>query len=155
MDAIHCICMENFVNATIGVGMLIWPHALKSPNSIEKIQPVMMTATFNGNPSATIISGYSPTHVSEETDLIAFYDELSSLVLSIPKHNVFVMGGDMNAQIGQNVNHKFSLHNLSNRNREQRTDFTLENRSICLNTKFQKRRENYERAPTQIILKHI
>ena len=52
----------------------------------------MMAATFNGNPRATIISCYSPTNVSEETELIAFYDELSSLVHSIPKHNVLVIG---------------------------------------------------------------
>ena len=41
---------KNSVNATIGgVGMLIGPQALKSLNSIEKIQPRMMEATFNGN----------------------------------------------------------------------------------------------------------
>ena len=95
--------------------MLIRPRALKSQSSIEKIQPRMMVATFNGNPSATIISCYSPNNVSEEIDLIAFYDELSFLVCSIPKHNVPVIGGDMNSQIGKNVNHKFSLHNSSNK----------------------------------------
>ena len=83
-----------------------------------------MVATFNDNPRATIISCYSPTNVSEETELIAFYDELSSLVHSIPKHNVLVIGGDVNAQIGKNGNHKFSLHNLSNRNGQHLTDFT-------------------------------
>ena len=46
----------------------------------------------------------------------------------------------MNAQIGKNVNHKFSLHNSSNRNEEHLTDFLLENRLTCLNTKFQKRK---------------
>ena len=61
----------------------------------------MLTATFNGNPRATIISCYSPINVSEETELVAFYDELSSLVHSIPKHNLLVIGGDMNAQIGK------------------------------------------------------
>ena len=77
--------------------MLIGPRALKSLKSIEKIQPRMMVATFkvatiilgcifsmlfnDGNPSATIIY-YSPTNVSKETDLIAFYDELSSFVTS-------------------------------------------------------------------------
>ena len=99
----------------------------------------MMVATFNGNPSATIISCYSPTNVSEETDIIAFYDELSFLVRSIPKHNVLVIGGDMNAKIGKNGNHKFSQQNSSNRNRQHLTDFTLENRLTCLNTNFQKR----------------
>ena len=76
----------------------------------------MMVATFIGNHSATIISCYSPTNVNEGTYLIAFYNELSSLVRSIPKHNVLVIGGDKNAQTGKNVNHKFSLHNSSNRN---------------------------------------
>ena len=85
-----------------------------------------MVATFDGNPSATIISCYSPTNVSEETDLIALYNELSSLVYSIPKQNVLVIGGDMNAQNGKNIKHKFSLHNSSNRNGEHLTDFTLE-----------------------------
>ena len=33
--------------------------------------------------------------------LVAFYDELSSLVRSIPKYNLLVIGGDMNAQIGK------------------------------------------------------
>ena len=102
---------KNSVNATVGdVGILIGPRALKSLNSIERIQPRMMVATFNGNPRTTIISCYSPTNVSEETELIAFYDELSSLVHSIPKHNVLVIGGNMNALIGKNRNHKFSLH---------------------------------------------
>ena len=53
----------------------------------------MMVATFNGNPSATIISCYSPTNVSEETEIIAFYDKLSSLVRGIPKQNVLIKLG--------------------------------------------------------------
>ena len=95
----------------------------------------MIVAPFNGKPNATIISCYSPTNVSEETDVITFYNELSTLVRSIPKHNVLIIGGDMNPQIGKNVNKKFSLHN-SSRNGEHLTDFTLENRLTCLNTKF-------------------
>ena len=61
---------KNSVNATIeDIGMLIGPQAL---NSIEKIQSWMTVATFNGNCSATIISCYSSTNISEETYLIAF-----------------------------------------------------------------------------------
>ena len=40
----------------------------------------------------------------------------------------------------KNVNLKFSLHNLSNRNEEHLTAFTLENRLTCLITKFQTRK---------------
>ena len=98
-----------------------------------------MVATFKGNPRASIISCYNPTNNSEETELIAFYDELSSLVRSIPKHNILVIGGDMNAEIRKNGNYKYSLYNSSNRNGQHLTDFTIENRLTCLNTNFQKR----------------
>ena len=131
---------ETSVNATVGgVGMLIGPRALKTLNSIERIQPRMMAATFNGNPRATIISCYSPTNVSEETELVSFYNKLSSLVRSIPIHNVLVIGRDMNAQIGKNGNNKYSLHNTSNRNGQHLTEFMMENRLTCLNTNYQKR----------------
>ena len=131
---------KNSVNATVGgVGLLIGSRALKMLNSVEKIQPRMMAATFNGNPRATIISCYSPTNVSEETELVTFYDELSSLVRSIPKHSTLVIGGDMNAQIGKNGNNKYSLHNTSNKNGQHLTDFMIENRLACLNTNYQKR----------------
>ena len=97
-----------------------------------------MVATFNGNPNATIISYYNPSYVSDKTNLIAFYNELSSLVRSILKHNILIIDGDMNAQIGKNVNNKFSSHDSSNRNDEHLIDFSLENRLTYLNTKFQK-----------------
>ena len=117
---------KNSVNTAIeSGGMLIGPQALKSLNSIKIIQPRMMVATFNGNPSTTIISCNRSTNVSDETDLITFYNELSSLVRRILKHNVFIIGGNMNAQIGKSVNNKFSLHKSSNRNGKYLTDFML------------------------------
>ena len=131
--------------------MLIGPQPLKSLNNTEKIQNRMMVATFRGNPSATINSCYSLTNVSKETDLIDFYDELSSLVRSIPK--VLVIGGDMNAHIDKNINHKFNLHNSSNKNRQHLTDFKLENGLTCLHTKFPKGKENNGSIPSQIIVK--
>ena len=125
---------KNSVNATVGgVGILIGPRALKLLNSIERIQPRTLVATLNCNPRAAIISCYSYTNVSEETELIAFYAEPSFLVRSIPKHNIFVIGGDMNPRIGKNGNHKYSLHNPSNWIAQHLTDLT------CLNKNFQKR----------------
>ena len=55
----------------------------------------MMTATFNGNSGTIIISCYSANHASDETDLIGFYNALSSLIRSILKHNVQMISGDM------------------------------------------------------------
>ena len=146
---------KNSVNATVGgVGILIGPRAFKSLNSIERIQPRLMVATFNGNPRATIISCYSPTNVSEETELVAFYSEISPLVRSIPKDNVLVIGGDMNAQIGKNGNNKYSLHNTSNRNGQDLTDFMIKNRLTCLNTNFQKREGKLWTYTYANIIKH-
>ena len=145
---------KNSVNAAVGgVGLLIGPRALKTLNSIEKIRPRMMVATFNGNPRATIVSCYSPTNVSEENEIVTFYDELSSLVRSIPKHNMLVIGGDMNAQIGKNGNNKYSLHNTSNRNGQHLTDFMIENRLDASIQTTKKERANYGHTRTQTILK--
>ena len=131
------------VNAAIrDVGMQLSPCTLKSLNRIEKIQPRMMGAMFNGNLCTTIISCNSSTNASDEKDLDTFYNELSSLVCGIPKHNVFIRGGDMNAQIGKNEN-TFSQYNSSHRNGEFLTDFSLENGLTCFNTTL-----------TQIILKY-
>ena len=47
------------------------------------------------HPSTTIISCYSPTNVSEETDLITFYNELSSFVCSTLEDNVLIIDAKM------------------------------------------------------------
>ena len=65
---------------------------------------------------------------------------LIAVFCCILKHNVLVIGGDMNALIGKNINHKFSSHNSSNRNGENLTDYSRENRLTCLKRKFQKRK---------------
>ena len=101
---------KNSVNVIIGgVGMLFSHCTLKSLNSIKEIQPRMMVATFNINPSTTTISCYSPKNSSDETDLITFYSELSSLVCSIPKLDILIIGRDMNAQIGKKRKQQIKL----------------------------------------------
>ena len=90
-------------------------------------------------PKQQLSPATAPTNVSEENEIVTFYEDLSSLVRSIPKHNLLVIGGDMNAQIGKNRHNKYSLHNASNRNGQHLIDFMIENRLTCLNTNFQKR----------------
>ena len=120
--------------------MLLNPHALKSLNYIEKITSRIINATFNGNPFTTVVCCYSPTNVSEEQDVINFHNDLSSLVRFVPRNNVLVIGGDMNAHIGKdNPHHKFSFHQTTNRNGEHFLHFLIENKLHCLNTRFQKR----------------
>ena len=92
--------------------MLIRLRTLKSLNSTEKIQQRLMVATFNGNPSTTIIS-YTALPMLEKKRTS------SPSITNYPP--------------------LFSQHDSSNRNGKHLTDFMLENRLTCLNTKFQKR----------------
>ena len=133
---------KNTVNATIGgVGLLISPFAMKSLNSIENILPRMMIATFNGNPVTTVISCYSPTNVSDEEQVLTFYEQLSGLVRDIPKHNVLIIGGDFNAQIGNlNPINKTNYHDVTNRNGNLLQEFAVENELYIANINFQKRK---------------
>ena len=120
--------------------MLLSSHATKSLNSIEKISSRILVATFHGIPEPTLISCYSPTNIADEQEVVDFYDDLSSLTRSIPKHNVLIIGRDQNAQIGQSIHHIFTYHHTSNRDGEYLEHFLIENGLLCINTPFQKRR---------------
>ena len=53
---------------------------------------------------------YSPTHISDEQVTDNFYTELTSLTRNIPKHNILIIGGDLNAYLGKHDGYKYSLH---------------------------------------------
>ena len=72
-----------------------------------------------------IVSFYSPTNVSEKTDIITFYNEPSSLVWHIRKHNVLIIGGDMNAQVGKDGNNKFCFPQHTKVKQGNLADFTI------------------------------
>ena len=68
---------------------------------------------------------------------MSFY--ASSLIQHIPKHNILIIGGDMNSQICKNKNDKFCFYNLPNKNSKSLANFLLDNNLACLKTKFKKR----------------
>ena len=71
--------------------------------------PLLKSFFLVGNPCITIVSCYSSTNGSDETDITTFYNELSSLVWYITKHKTLIISGGLNAQIGKDWNNKFSL----------------------------------------------
>ena len=78
------------------------------------IKPRIMKIHFQGNPQTTIITCYSPTNVSEETEVDTFNNQQTDTIREIPKQT-------------------------TNRNGQMLNDSLIENNMICLNTKFQKR----------------
>ena len=112
----------NVINAIIGnIGMLICPRTLKLLNSIERIHYRIICASFDDNPCTTIVS--SSTNASGGMDIVKFYSQLSSFVWYIPKYNVLIIDGDMNAYLGKDGNDKFCLHISSKRNRDYQAEF--------------------------------
>ena len=102
-----------------------------------------MIATFNGNPYTIIISCYSPTNVRDETNILTFYNNLSSLVHCILKYNVLIIAGGMNAQIDKDENNKKLIKQkwgTSNR-------YSLENKHPFIQHS-RKRKENYRSTRT-------
>ena len=128
-------------NSTIrGVGILLSPNAHKSLNSIETINPRILIATFNGNPATTVISCYSPTNVTTPEEREDFYVELTELTKKIPKHNVTLITGDMNARIGESDARASAYNTTTNENGQLLLDYAQECNLKVLNTSFQKRK---------------
>ena len=89
-------------NSTVtGVGMLLSTTAYRSLNSVETNSPRIMIASFNRNLAVTMTSCCSPTNVSHEDDKDQFYFDLTTALRSITKHNITLVGGDMNARLGK------------------------------------------------------
>ena len=60
--------------------------------------------------------------------------------MTIPKHNVQIIGGDFNAQLRHSHYHKHTFNKETNRNGIRLEQFLIENDLYCLNTRFQKRK---------------
>ena len=82
------------------------------------ISPCIMVTNFQENPHKIVISYYSLTNVSDETNAERYYSDLSSLFRQVPKHIIMKIGGDLNATVGQYHSFKLSYHQNSNRNGE-------------------------------------
>ena len=77
---------KNSVNATVGgVGFLINSRAKASLNYVSKVSSRIVAATFNSNPSLTLVSCYRPTNCSDVEVVEDFYDDLSETIKHTPK----------------------------------------------------------------------
>ena len=104
---------------------------------IEKISDRIMLAEFESNPKMTIISCYSPTSMSEESEAKDFYKDLKGVTENIPAHNFLAIAGDFNAQVGPE-DASFSFNVSTNRNGHELLDFVDEFQLVITNTKFMK-----------------
>ena len=92
-------------------------------------------ASFQSNPTTTILSAYSPTSDATEEVMQNFYESLSDVIQSVPAHNFLAVLGDFNGRFGtDNVPH--SYHQKTNSNGQHLIDLLEEHALLAVNTRF-------------------
>ena len=66
---------------------------------------------------------------------------LQDVIRQLPKHNVIVIAGDMNTQVGSEDIVGFSFHDNTNRKGNLLWDLTKECELVSISTKFQKKKD--------------
>jgi len=97
----------------------------------------------------TIINIYAPTEDKEEEIKEKFYVELQKTQDTVPKHDVTVILGDMNAKLGKEkvfsqVVGRHTLHDISNENGEMVANYAISNDMFLVSTNFQHKKIHIE-----------
>jgi exonuclease III len=89
----------------------------------------------------SIINAYAPTEDKTDESKEQFYDDFQNILDSMPKSDITVILGDLNAQLGKEaiyseVTENYTIHDETNRNGEM-CDFAIANNFIIMSTQFQ------------------
>ena len=76
--------------------------------------------------------------MSDEQDTMRFYTDITYFIIHIPKHNVIIIGGNLNAHLVKDDGYKYSQNRTTNRNGNMLHNFLQENNLSCFNTQLQK-----------------
>ncbi|XP_052237775.1 craniofacial development protein 2-like [Dreissena polymorpha] len=86
-----------------GVGLLLTNTAHKSLLEWEPINDRILRARFNSKfQEVTIIQCYAPTNLTDDNTKEDFYGHLQSGLDKVPKRDITIVMGDMNAKVGCN-----------------------------------------------------
>ena len=96
----------------------------------------IIIATFEGNPKTTITVHYLAVAGDDEAE--QHYNQLSSAVKQVPKHNILIVLGDFNAHLDKNLA-KYSYHETTNANGKLVNNFIQESNLFVANASFQKK----------------
>jgi hypothetical protein len=93
----------------------------------------------------TLINIYAPTEDKEEDIKEQFYEELQRVQDRVPKYDLTIILGDMNAKLGKEkafsqVVGLHTLHNTSNENGELVANYAISNDMFLISTNFQHRK---------------
>ena len=84
-----------------GVGILMAKEVKNSLLEWEAISPRIITARFKSTGrNVTVINAYAPTNLAEDDKKDQFYEQLQAVFNKVPKRDLPILLGDMNAKIG-------------------------------------------------------
>ena len=117
-----------------GVGLLFKRKVYETLHpTVTKVSSRIIVANLHGNPNLTIIAVYAPTNTTTglNDDQLAqkiaekdqFDKDLSHAIHDVPTHNVLIVLGDFNAQLGQDshiiyprIGQRYTFHDVTNDN---------------------------------------
>ena len=84
-----------------GVGILIAKEVKNSLLEWEAISSRIITARFKSTArNVTVINAYAPTNLAGDDTKDQFYEQLQAVINKVPKRDLQILLGDMNAKIG-------------------------------------------------------
>lgn len=100
----ECIAMvRHEEHHMCGVGMVLDRQATEALVGWQPINDRIITARFHApQVKTTRVQVYAPTEDTTDTDKDTFYDQLQDTINKIPRHDVIIFMGDLNAQIDNN-----------------------------------------------------
>ena len=132
-----------------GVGFAIKQVFASSVVSFTPVSDRIAVIEISGLRNLSVVGVYAPTEVATAVDKDAFYADLQTVMLSIPKNNMCVIAGDMNAETGSDgspwpgVLGPFGVGSL-NDNGTRMLSFATSNRFVVCNTFFGHKRRHRE-----------
>ena len=121
-----------------GVGLQLDRRPKKALGEVKTFSNRILVATFEGNPTTTVIVAYSPTNTTgSEEKVELFYQELREATKATPKHNMLITLEDFNAHIDKD-SAQHSFQEQSTRNGEYLLEFAEEQELTICNSNFRK-----------------
>jgi hypothetical protein len=107
----------------------------------DRLCKLRIKGKFN---NLSIISAHAPAEEKPDEEIEKFYEYLQTVHNKIPKHDIVIMLGDLNAKIGKedvykNVAGKHTLHETRNGNREWICEYAIAN-GMKISTYYQHKR---------------